>query len=1019
MLSAPSRKTLSTHIDTEQVSAASSASTTFSGIPQKATAPTKSTKRSAGTRKKIKGPLYRDPIWPWWSHCTNVVHDIIRKFVVVLSGHAARNPIAYVVGLTVLPLTMAGVGLFTNFNVQVDYDVIYAPHGSRPTEHMNWIYNQAGFPEGTRPFTLLLHDQGGNAIGKQGVEQMFQVIDTLRNTAGYADVCSHSSYSMEYPNGTDMKGACNILGVTRFWYFNQELFLEQAKTDRQVMQAISNHTYPDGVPVNHDFILGQYEWTNETVVYNPALDKEIVWQTEKTITMAKSFLETLLLPDAEGADEFELAAIENLRALQEQWRETAAVEERDGLEYRTMQLEFFTLVSYNTEFERAIFDDIPLVFLVGVIMVGFTMVVFFKPDRVQSRSLLGISSVHTIAMSLAMAHGLLFIIGIPFTNMNMMLPFVVFGVGLDDTFIITGAYFRTSPKKDTVERIHETMEEVGSSISLTTITTMLAFGLGYISSIPAIQWLCLYAFLSIGFDFIFQVTLFTAFIVLDERRVKANRKDLCCCITAKKEESASSDPDGDGEANRPQEQAIADAKEVDATDHSEGPALAFMTWYANFLMRPFVKALVLSVFLYFMGFCVYRTTLLTQEFIISDFLPQDSYVADYLSAVDDYATEMIPVGIYFRHMNQSDPQVQQQMRDYISELMDLEQLDTPPPFCWVTDFGNETDQLVSEQLGVDISHLTFNQKLDLALSDSRIKQVYGDDIVRDEDGNITASRCVVFLRNIDFDEVESQIKMLNDQRAVSAAQPANQGQDDWSMFTFHDLYFLWEFYSVAVTELIITTIAGVVAVTLIAFFLMPHWTAVLFVFPTILMLYVDLLGTLQLAGLHINAVTYVCLTISIGLLVDFLMHIMLRYYESAEVTREEKVKDTLKTMGVSILVGGLSTFLAVIPLAFSTSAIIGTVFTAFFSMVTLGVAHGLIFLPVVLSLVGPTTTPRLHPVIEDTDTDNDTKFISRLDVDESFESLSQTSGPLPIPPSVEPDTLEKETLEQVTTLIEV
>ena len=90
------------------------------------------------------------------------------------------------------------------------------------------------------------------------------------------------------------------------------------------------------------------------------------------------------------------------------------------------------------------------------------------------------------------------------------------------------------------------------------------------------------------------------------------------------------------------------------------------------------------------------------------------------------------------------------------------------------------------------------------------------------------------------------------------------------------------------------------------------------------------------------------------------MHVLLRYYESKETTREAKVIDTLKTMGVSILVGGLSTFLAVIPLAFSTSEIIGTVFTAFFSMVTLGLAHGLIFLPVVLSVVGPIMTPRLH-----------------------------------------------------------
>ena len=88
-------------------------------------------------------------------------------------------------------------------------------------------------------------------------------------------------------------------------------------------------------------------------------------------------------------------------------------------------------------------------------------------------------------------------------------------------------------------------------------------------------------------------------------------------------------------------------------------------------------------------------------------------------------------------------------------------------------------------------------------------------------------------------------------------------------------------------------------------------------------------GTLQFAGLYINVVTYVCLVISIGLLVDFLMHILLRYYESKGATREEKVKETLQTMGASIMLGGLSTFLGVIPLAWSTSAVLRTVFTAF------------------------------------------------------------------------------------------
>jgi uncharacterized membrane protein YdfJ with MMPL/SSD domain len=82
------------------------------------------------------------------------------------------------------------------------------------------------------------------------------------------------------------------------------------------------------------------------------------------------------------------------------------------------------------------------------------------------------------------------------------------------------------------------------------------------------------------------------------------------------------------------------------------------------------------------------------------------------------------------------------------------------------------------------------------------------------------------------------------------------------------------------------------------------------------------------------------------------MHILLRYYESERPSREEKVKDALGTMGSSILVGGLSTFLGVTPLVFSTSEIFSTVCMAFLAMVSLGVSHGLILLPVILSYVG-------------------------------------------------------------------
>lgn len=149
-----------------------------------------------------------------------------------------------------------------------------------------------------------------------------------------------------------------------------------------------------------------------------------------------------------------------------------------------------------------------------------------------------------------------------------------------------------------------------------------------------------------------------------------------------------------------------------------------------------------------------------------------------------------------------------------------------------------------------------------------------------------------------------------------------------------------------------TTILGVVSVTLVAFLFIPHWTAALFVLPMICMLYVDLLGFMQWGGVTIDPVAYVTCVMSIGLLVDFIIHTLLRYYECPG-NRQEKVVAMLKSMGVSILTGGISTFLGTIPLAFSTSTIFSTVFIAFVGLVVLGVSHGLILLPVVLSMIGP------------------------------------------------------------------
>lgn len=347
------------------------------------------------------------------------------------------------------------------------------------------------------------------------------------------------------------------------------------------------------------------------------------------------------------------------------------------------------------------------------------------------------------------------------------------GVGLDDTFIITGAYFRTDPNKDPVERIRESMQDVGLSISVTTITTMVAFMLGCISTIPAIFWLNLYAFPTICIDFLFQITFFVALVVLDERRVQANRVD--CCICAKVNNRVE-----DWETDMP----------AAPLQRTKTLPERFMGCYARQLQRPLVKIAVIAVFLAYASFCAYSTTLLTQEFDFADLLPADSYVKDFLYSMEEYSARILGVGIYFRgDFNQMDPEIQTQMKNYVDELSALPQLVDEPPFCWFRDFEEFRNSSYAIDLG--FQNMTVQEQVDYAFTIPAIQETYGKHVVRDENGIITASRCYTFVENVDLKIVKEQIKFLQDQRAVSARQPINQGTDDWSFFAFDQVYFIW------------------------------------------------------------------------------------------------------------------------------------------------------------------------------------------------------------------------------------
>jgi len=424
---------------------------------------------------------------------------------------------------------------------------------------------------------MVFHQDGSKDILTQPqVERIFEAVDTVRNLPDYDAVCARSP-----------DGVCDLHGVTKFWNSTASIFASQVTSDEDAVAAMSALTFPDdSTPVVLTDIMG-----------NAVRDPNSMLLTE-----AQSYVVTIELPeDDEDKDEtitedFEKKALDAILALDEKWQANTA-----------FRVEVIADRSFEDEFERAIVADIPLIPIVFVLMGVFTSFIFFKRDKVHSRSLLGFTAVLSVLLSIVAGYGLMFVCFVPFTSMTQILPFVFFGVGLDDAFIITGSFFRTDPRKEIEDRVRETVDDIGLSVFLTTLTSSLAFGLGCLSNIPAVYYLCLYAVPTIVLILLWQLTFFMSCLVLDERRVAANNRDCLRCCSSRTNETS------------PEDTNVHQQSSVSRID-------SWMECYAEKLLRPWVKVGVIASFMAIAAACAVSASSLKQSFEFTDVLPADSYM---------------------------------------------------------------------------------------------------------------------------------------------------------------------------------------------------------------------------------------------------------------------------------------------------------------------------------------------------------------------------------------------------------
>lgn len=106
--------------------------------------------------------------------------------------------------------------------------------------------------------------------------------------------------------------------------------------------------------------------------------------------------------------------------------------------------------------------------------------------------------------------------------------------------------------------------------------------------------------------------------------------------------------------------------------------------------------------------------------------------------------------------------------------------------------------------------------------------------------------------------------------------------------------------------------------------------------------------------IEINAVFVVNLVTSLGFGVEFCNHIGMNFLRQSG-TKQERAMKALHNMGSSVIVGIASTkFIGVMVLAFAPSTLFRLYyFRMYIFIIIIGVFNGLMFLPILLSFIGP------------------------------------------------------------------
>ena len=373
----------------------------------------------------------------------------------------AKHPLI-IVSICLVFVSVCSVGFvwFKAKNRTVD---LYIPQGSRSMEELDRAEKYFRLKAREEIVLLTASPDHPNVLAPDCMREAFKAHRAVMELESYSHFCV--TLSGEKAKTQD---DCMIINPLEFLQFNESNL--ENKTPEQILGKITK-AYDSSSPLTRN---------GRTFSYNFKRTFGGTTPPDRTIKKATALQMVYLMNDFSDQKEIDKVL---------EWEKTFIdkLESLDG-SFSCFKVYYSSERSQDDAIAESSGSDITLVSITFTLMITFACVMLGKfLNPLTGHSLLANAGVFAVALGILSGLGLAMWCRVPFVSFIGVVPFLVLGIGIDDMFILVDELDRQPRDMSVTEKIKAVMSHSGATVTMTTMTDLVAFAVSTSSSFPAIK----------------------------------------------------------------------------------------------------------------------------------------------------------------------------------------------------------------------------------------------------------------------------------------------------------------------------------------------------------------------------------------------------------------------------------------------------------------------------------------------------------------------------------------------------